>query len=213
MDKTISHCKLSQSILPNVHPSHIMDSKGNPKPKGSMTRQEYAEHRKSKGLVGGYATISKYVNEGKISSVNGKYIYPEIADNEWRMFIKSEHLPIEDRPDPINISELLSDDEDIPDRRVSEARIAAIKAIKEQLSLDELQGELVKVSDVYDQLYSIMVTLRESMLNIPSRYAPELASLTDVSDIENLLDAAIREQLGSTATMIKRSKILSNAND
>jgi len=184
-----------------------------PKPDGSMSRQEYADYRESKGLIGCYQTISRHINDGKISAIDGKYVFPDIADEEWRKNVKSEHCRIEDQPAPIHISELLSDDEDIPDRRVSEARIAAIKAIKEQLSLDELQGQLVRVSDVYEQLYSIILSLKDAMLNIPSRYAPELASLNDVSDIERLLDAGIREQLESTSVMIKRSKTLSNAND
>lgn len=174
-----------------------------------MSKAEYSRYRIAQGLFGNYATVCKNVREGKISCIAEQWIDPKVADAEWIKNIDVAHIPISSpqRVRQCSQAQGLSDDE-IPDYLVSKARIESIKAIKEQLSLDELQGQLVRVSAVHEEIYSIFISLRGAILNIPSRYAPELASLTDVSDIERLLDAAIREELESASAMIARSKTL-----
>lgn len=176
-----------------------------------LTRREYADYRKEQGFAGGtYQTVCRKIKEGKISLIDGKLIDPEVSDIEWNRNTDNTRLRVDeqialgDQRTPCQ----LDADSEIPEYQVSKARIEAIKAIKEQLSLDEMQGELVRVSDVFDELFDVINTMKGSLLLIPQRVAPELASLNDVTDIENALEDEITKTLAQLSVQLDRSEVI-----
>lgn len=174
-----------------------------------LTRKEYADYRKENNLKGcTYQTVCQKISKGQISLIDGKLIDPEIADEEWRRNTRIESYPIDDQASQ---DVQCSGVDDVPAYTESKARIEAIKAIKEQLSLDEMQGELVRVSDVYEQVFDIIGTLKQSLMLIPQRVAPEVTSLTDITDVENAIDAEITATLEQLSVQLSRSEVLNNA--
>ena len=73
------------------------------------------------------------------------------------------------------------------------------RARKLKLENDAREGRLVPVDKVKREAFDAMRLVRDSLLNIPSRIAGELAAETDAAVVFRKLDAAIREALASTA--------------
>ena len=76
-------------------------------------------------------------------------------------------------------------------RAVKEAYLARLT----KLDLDQRSGLLVSVDSVKNEAFKIARQVRDSMLNIPDRIAPELAGETDTFKIHLRLTEEIRKAL------------------
>src|SRR5688572_13798077 len=91
--------------------------------------------------------------------------------------------------------------------------LAKIKLRKEEaktrlveLEVRQMEGELVPVADVHKAWTDISSHLRAKLLAIPSKMAPELASIGDVNETQSLLKKQITEalrELSSTDAVIE----------
>jgi len=68
-------------------------------------------------------------------------------------------------------------------------------AKKIELEYKKLAGELVERKRVQDAAYTIGRMMRDSILAVPTRLAPELAELRDAWEIERRIAAALRQVL------------------
>lgn len=83
-------------------------------------------------------------------------------------------------------------------------RLAALELARHRrLANDAKEGSQVSVGKVKREAYESMRLVRESMLNIPSRLAGELAAEMDAAAVFRKLDGAIREALTSTADALE----------
>lgn len=73
--------------------------------------------------------------------------------------------------------------------------IDVYKAKNEQLKYQERIGELVEASKVKDSLFKIGRSLRDSLMNIPERLAPELSGTTDIHTIRERIAEEITNVL------------------
>lgn len=72
-------------------------------------------------------------------------------------------------------------------------------AIRSQTEVDLFLGTLVKKEDVERDVFSVMRQLRDQLMNIPKRMAPELYKQTSVAELEKKLADEIRSVLESTS--------------
>lgn len=84
---------------------------------------------------------------------------------------------------------------------------AQIEATQERARLlraqnDLREGKTISVDAAAKEAYESARVIRERMLNIPSRLAPDVAGESDPRKVFILLDAAIREALTSTAAAL-----------
>lgn len=79
------------------------------------------------------------------------------------------------------------------------ARLKAIQADQAQIELDKEKGLIVYRADVEQTLSEASRALRDSLLGIPARAAPELAAVNDPAEIERALGRIIRESLEALA--------------
>ena len=68
-----------------------------------------------------------------------------------------------------------------------------------ELKRDELTGDLIRVSAVRAVMINAYTTLREAILNLPARLAPQLAAESDTAAIQTLLHAELHSALTTLA--------------
>lgn len=68
-----------------------------------------------------------------------------------------------------------------------------------RLNYEQKVGELVKVEVVEKRIYELALQVRDSLLSIPNKISPELASMTNERKINAFLDKTIREAIESLA--------------
>lgn len=93
-----------------------------------------------------------------------------------------------DDPDIETIGEIHKFNDERAKKEHFEARLSEIK-LKEKL------GELVSAEEVVSDAHEISQKIRNSILNIPKRVAPELAAINDAFEIEKYLDKEFRNVL------------------
>lgn len=64
-----------------------------------------------------------------------------------------------------------------------------------EMEFNQLAGDLVERKRVQDAAYTVGRMVRDSVLAVPARLAPELAGISDSWEIEKRLTAAIRQAL------------------
>lgn len=97
-------------------------------------------------------------------------------------------LPQDLQPDAEGASPGESHDSARTRLRIAEADLLELK-------LAEERGEVIRVEAVKAALSVAMATVREALLQIPSRLAPLLAADTDPASVQNLLHAEIHQTL------------------
>ena len=86
-----------------------------------------------------------------------------------------------------------------PEIATERARLLAAQAAREELRLGEDRGALVRVDAVRDALANAYITLREAIMSIPARLAPQLAAESDIAAAQSLLDAELHRALTELA--------------
>lgn len=82
-----------------------------------------------------------------------------------------------------------------PDFQKARAMREHYLALQEQTNFHTQQGALVERKAVENAAYSAGRLVRDQLLGLPPRLAPEIAGMTDPWHIERLLTAAIRQAL------------------
>lgn len=88
---------------------------------------------------------------------------------------------------------------DTPEIATERARLLAAQAAREELRLGEDRGALIRVDAVRDVQANAYITLREAIMNIPARLAPQLAAESDVAASQSLLYEELHRALTELA--------------
>lgn len=166
-----------------------------------LTQAEYAKHRGCSPVA-----VHKAVKAGRISLIDGK-IDPAVADIQWaqntRARVTARPVPAADAPAAPTAP---PPSQDAPDARPgdddywqSRSRREAAEASMAELKRDELLGDLIRVSAVRAAMINAYATLREAILNLPARLAPQLAAESDTAAIQTLLHAELHSALTTLA--------------
>lgn len=81
-------------------------------------------------------------------------------------------------------------------REVHQAKIA-------EMDERRMAGDLVEIAQVRKDVQRAAMAFRDAMLAIPGRLAAQIASLDDERDVEQMLDAEIRAELGRIADGVR----------
>jgi hypothetical protein len=169
-----------------------------------MTYAEYASHRKAKGLSGGTGqAVAKAVASGRISLIDGK-IDPDVADIQWAANTRRRadyHGNKEiDRGEG---KKTVSVGDNPADWANAKARTEAATAALKELELEERRGNLVDKAGTERAAFSLARVLRDALVTtLPSKYAAELAALSDPWDLECRLREVMRNELTAVSGMV-----------
>jgi hypothetical protein len=83
----------------------------------------------------------------------------------------------------------------IPDLNESRARREHYSAEKARLEALQGRGELIPAADVKKEAFALARAIRDALMTIPDRLAPELAACTDARQVHQLLSDEIRVAL------------------
>lgn len=100
--------------------------------------------------------------------------------------------------DPMDSVEITEDSTLARSRQISEA----YKAKLTRLDFEEKSGKLVPIEKVKDDYFKLARTVRDAILNIPDRIAPELAHETDTARIHMKLTQELHDALLSLSSDI-----------
>lgn len=152
-----------------------------------LSVKEYAEYREVSVVA-----VRKAIKSGRITLNQNKKLDPELADAEW---LKNTN-PAKQRKEADNTS---SDD------KISYHRSRAIReeynAKLTQLQFERESGKLIPIEEVKIQAFNAGRRVRDRLLNIPDRIAPQLVGKTNIFEIKNILKSEltrILEELSKT---------------
>src|ERR1051325_5076346 len=160
--------------------------------------------------------ICKHVRAGRLPSTNGK-IDPAIAQPIWDRIKdpgragKRRNKPTAQKgssagiPEPVAPS---SDSSHGQSRSYDDARTRReyLRAEREAIELEKLKGTLVAADEIREAQEQIARDVRDHLMNLPSRCAPEIAAATggDQRTILVLLDRIVRQHLEEKAHELGR---------
>jgi hypothetical protein len=176
-----------------------------------MNASEYARHRKAKGLRGAtHVAVLKAIEAGRLTSAAARregdlwVIDPKIADREWSANTdpeacnpsgKGAEAEAAKKPSRPAQSPMDSGLGNVPPLHVSKAVRAAYMARLAGVELDKNLGERVLKSEVRKEAFELGRRIRENLLNLPDRFAFELAAITDPAELHHRLTDALIEIL------------------
>lgn len=168
-----------------------------------MSMREYARHRGVSAQA-----VSKAVARKRISVVydakGNRKIDPRVADIEWdrnsdeskfRSAGVDNRTPAEELdvpPASIPPSDKVGDA-----MRGSRAVRESYNAKLAKLEFEEKSGKLVGVSEVQREAFKLARAVRDSVMNLPDRLAPELAAETNIFKVHARLSEELRKCLES----------------
>jgi len=169
-----------------------------------QTQTEYASHR---GIT--QQRVSKLIKQGKlvgcIKVISGqKRIDRDKADVVLEQNLdKVRNRPkaaIVDNPTEQQQAEVVEYASiKIGTLSESQALKAAYDAAITKIKLEEMQGDLIKKTDVEKEAFDISRRVRDSILNIPDRISADLASDTSTHSINNKLTKELIQALEELA--------------
>ncbi len=180
-----------------------------------MGLREYSRYREAKSLPGGtLRAVQKAIETGRITTIaDGKgrpKIDPEVADIQWGR-----------NTDPDQSARANSGKDVLPppsgqatgsqqglEREGSaywdaKTRRETAEATKAELQLAEMENSLVKRAAVERAAYEAGRLLRDMVLSVPSRLAPEMAGMTEPQAIEARMRAELRKVLDELARLTR----------
>jgi hypothetical protein len=167
-----------------------------------------AEYSRRRGVS--KEAVSKAIEKGRITTIPGengrKLIDPEVADIQWAkntdpLQSQRANAPKGERGqqpaaggsgDGGDSGSAYWDARTL--REQSEAAIADMKR-------RQMEGDLVERKRVEEASMRIGRMLRDAVLGVPTKLAPEVSHLTDAWEIEQRLSAALRQVLDDVAKM------------
>lgn len=168
-----------------------------------MTQAEYARHRGVSAVA-----VHKAINKKRISLIGDK-IDPVVADIQWeqntRARVRKAPAPAA-APAPELRLELLALAETQPapppteppredDYQKARTRREQSEATMAEMKLREQQGILVNAERVRKEFAEQVTAVRDALLQLPGRLAPQLIGETDQARVQMTLDAEIRNLL------------------
>lgn len=175
-----------------------------------MNLQGYADHRKAKGLRGStHVAVLNAINDGRISAPavrrDGRrwIIDAALADQQWgdRTEPNAKGGPLPPAV-PVQAPSSVSADQPVkglPALAVSKAVRAAYDAKLTQLQYQRESEELISALDVKAQAFALARAVRDKLLGIADRLAPQLAATQDARVCHHLLSEEIRVALRGLA--------------
>lgn len=167
-----------------------------------LSFSEYAAHRKVSP-----AAVSQAVASGRITPVvdtrGRRRIDPEIADAQWS---KNTDPLQSERAGGSNRGAESPDGGEGGGAKGSpywdaRTRRELAEAEMSEMKRRQMAGELCDVAGVRRAASGMGRVMRDSVMGVPSRLAPELAHLSDAWEIEQRLTAALRQVLDDLAKM------------
>lgn len=171
-----------------------------------ILKSAYAKHR---GVTP--AAVTTAIKSGRIASAvvtqNGKQLVDlEKADELWQRNTLQQPPaakpgPAPERPTARQLRDLIESlpEDDIPDLNQSRARREHYQAEKARLEALQGRGELVPAADVKAQAFALARQVRDALMGIPDRLAPQLAATQDARVCHHLLGEEIRVALRGLA--------------
>lgn len=86
--------------------------------------------------------------------------------------------------------------------RSAKAGSEELKARKLELEVAELEGRLVDVKEVKEEIQKICTAIRENILNVPAKAAPELMACTDIVEMETKLYKELNAALDGLSRLL-----------
>ena len=151
------------------------------------------------------SAVSKAVNEGRISLINGK-IDPKVADVQWAQNTRaradsrkaSDDLDFDDAARPASAAA----EEGVATARGKGSRYDNSRAHREEFAAknEELEyqikaGKYVDAAELEAEVFRRERMVRDAMLGMCSKAAPELATISDAFELELRLTAFVRTAL------------------
>lgn len=160
-----------------------------------MTQAEYAKHRGCSAVA-----VHKAVKAGRITLIDGR-IDPAVADIQWaqntRARVGSAPPPVAaDAGADVSVGDGRPGGEDYWAARTRREQAEATMA---EMKSAELAGALIRVDAVRAALSHVYVTVREGVLSIPARMAPQMAAESDPARLQSMLHAELHQVLTTLA--------------
>lgn len=153
------------------------------KSKPELSVKEYAEYRDVSVVA-----VRKAIKSGRINLNQNKKLDQELADAEW---LKNTN-PAKQRKE-VDSNQSRSDD------KISYHRSRAIRedynAKLTQLQFERESGKLIPIEEVKIQAFNAGRRVRDRLLNIPDRIAPQLVGKTNIFEIKNILKSELTKIL------------------
>ncbi len=156
-----------------------------------LTQTEYAKHR---GVS--HQRISKLVGQGKFAGCL------RMISGRRKIDRDKADLTLEQNLDPSKKTR--SQEIDVPIDAAGTGSLTFAEAQKKQaqyraallqLEYDTKRGNLLDAQEVYRDNFNMARLIRDSVQNIPNRISAELASLTDIHKVHEIMTVAINEAL------------------
>ncbi len=170
-----------------------------------------AEYSRRRGVS--KEAVSKAIEKGRITTIPGengrKLIDPEVADIQWAkntdpLQSQRANAPKGDRAPGVGGSSAsgggIGDDSGSAywdARTLREQSEAAIADMKRR----QMEGDLVERKRVEEASMRLGRMLRDAVLGVPTKLAPEVSHLSDTWEIEQRLTSALRQVLDDVAKM------------
>jgi len=174
-----------------------------------MNAQEYAQHCGVSKM-----TVSNWISEGKISAVRVGRFYEIDAALADKQLSENINQAQQRKPKTKELTKPISSDKPlVVDAKPKKGQVVGealkggptfaeaqrarevYRAERERLRLLQEKGELVVAADVKKEVTTLMRTVRDNMMSIPDRVSSQLAALTDIHQVHQLLDNEIRTAL------------------
>ena len=141
----------------------------------------YAASRKERGLPGGSRYgVQKALRDGRITKEPDGTIDPDEADVEWDRNTDEGKQTTDPRPASYQEARAIKE---------------ALSARMARLEYEERLGQLVSAKEVRREAFRRGRMLRDRLMAIPSRLAPQLAAEESAKAVAALLDRELREVL------------------
>ncbi len=86
--------------------------------------------------------------------------------------------------------------------RGAKANSEELKARKLELDVAEMEGRLVDVKEAREEIQKICTAIRENILNVPAKAAPELFACTDMVELETKLYKELNSALDGLSRLL-----------
>ncbi len=92
--------------------------------------------------------------------------------------------------------------------RGAKANSEELKARKLELDVAEMEGRLVDVKEAREEIQKICTAIRENILNVPAKAAPELFACTDMVELETKLYKELNAALDGLSRLLNARAII-----
>jgi hypothetical protein len=163
-----------------------------------ITQAEYARRRQVDPT-----TVRDAIKAGRISLIDGK-IDPAVADVQWERNTRARVKSTPPNASPTQAADRAG--APLPaggesDYWVSRASRERAEAAIAEMKLAEMQGHLVRATDVTREVGQQAAALREALMQIDARLAPLVAIELDVSRCQALIREELRGVLERLASL------------